>query len=123
MAQEFFKKHFPSHKVQQVKRRIASFVQGENETLYQAWERYKDLFNFCLTHGYEDWRLISYFYEGLIPRDQQFVQLSCGREFLQKEPKDAMDYLDKIAENSNTWIGHSPIDSIYRTRTKTTTSR
>ena len=36
MAREFFKKHFPPHKVQQVKIRIASFVQGENETLYQA---------------------------------------------------------------------------------------
>ena len=36
MAQDFFKKHFPPHKVLQVKRRIASFVQGENETLYQA---------------------------------------------------------------------------------------
>ena len=71
MAKDFFKKHFPPHKVQQVKRRIASFVQGENETLYQAWERYKDLFNF--THGYEDWRLVSYFYEGLTPRDRQFV--------------------------------------------------
>ena len=69
MAQEFFKKHFPPHKVQQVKRRIASFFQEENETLYQAWERYRDLFNFCPTHGYKDWRLVNYFYEGLTPRD------------------------------------------------------
>ena len=46
MAQDFFKKHFSPQKVQQIKRRIASFVQGENETLYQAWERYKNLFNF-----------------------------------------------------------------------------
>ena len=30
---------------------IASFVQGENETLYQAWERYKDLFNFARLMG------------------------------------------------------------------------
>ena len=36
MAKEFFKKHFPPHKVQQVKRMVASFVQEENETLYQA---------------------------------------------------------------------------------------
>ena len=36
MTQEFFKKYFPPHKVQQVKIRIASFVQGENEILYQA---------------------------------------------------------------------------------------
>ena len=54
MAQEFFKKHFPPHNIQQVKRRVASFVQGENETLYQAWKRYKDLFYFCPTRGYED---------------------------------------------------------------------
>ena len=122
MAQEFFKNHFPSHKVQQVKRRIASFVQGENETLYQASERYKDLFNFCLTHGYEDWRLVNYFYEGLTLRDRQFIQLSCRGDFLQKEPEDAMDYLDEIAENSNTWTGPSPMDSIDRTRTNTITS-
>ena len=33
-----------------------------------------------------------------------------------------MDYLDEIAENSNTWIGPSPKDSTDRTRTNTTTS-
>ena len=122
MGVEFFKKHFPPHKVQQVERRIASFVQGENETLYQAWERYKDLFNFCPTRGYEDWRLVSYFYEVLTPRDRQFIQLSCGGDFLQKEPEDATDYLEEIAENSNTWTGPSLMDSIDRTRTNTTTS-
>ena len=66
--------------------------------------------------------MVSYFYEGLTPRDLQFVQLSCGGDFLQKEPEDAMDYHDEIAENSNTWIGHSPMDSTDRTRTNTTTS-
>ena len=44
------------------------------------------------------------------------------RDFLQKEPEDAMDYLDEIAENSNTWTGPSPMDSTDRTRTNTTTS-
>ena len=33
-----------------------------------------------------------------------------------------MDYLDEIAENSNTWTRPSPMDSIDRTRTNTTTS-
>ena len=44
------------------------------------------------------------------------------RGLLQKELEDAMDYLDEIAENSNTWTGPSPMDSIDRTRTNTTTS-
>ena len=33
-----------------------------------------------------------------------------------------MDYLDEIDENSNTWTGPSPMDSIDRTRTNTTIS-
>ena len=33
-----------------------------------------------------------------------------------------MDYLDEIAENSNTWTGPSPMDSTDRTRTNATTS-
>uniref|UniRef100_A0A2N9GYX5 RNA-directed DNA polymerase n=1 Tax=Fagus sylvatica TaxID=28930 RepID=A0A2N9GYX5_FAGSY len=122
MGHEFYKKYFPPHKVQQVKRKISSFIQGENESLFQAWERYKDLFNFCPTHSYENWRLVAYFYEGLTPRDRQFVQLSCGGGFLQKEPEDAIDYLDEIAENSNTWIGPSATESTDRSRTTSTTA-
>uniref|UniRef100_A0A2N9H5H8 Retrotransposon gag domain-containing protein n=1 Tax=Fagus sylvatica TaxID=28930 RepID=A0A2N9H5H8_FAGSY len=67
-------------------------------------------------------RLVSYFYEGFQPRDRQFVQVACGGGFLQKEPEDAMDYLDEIAENSNTWNGPSPLDSTDRNRSSTTTS-
>uniref|UniRef100_A0A2N9ET94 RNA-directed DNA polymerase n=1 Tax=Fagus sylvatica TaxID=28930 RepID=A0A2N9ET94_FAGSY len=122
MTQEFYKKFFPPHKVQQVKRKISSFVQGHDETLFMAWERFKDTYNFCPTHGYDTWRLVSYFYEGLQPRDRQFVQIACGGEFLQKEPEDAMDYLDEIAENSNTWNGPSPLDSTDRNRSCATTS-
>uniref|UniRef100_A0A2N9I131 RNA-directed DNA polymerase n=1 Tax=Fagus sylvatica TaxID=28930 RepID=A0A2N9I131_FAGSY len=82
----------------------------------------KDLFNFCPTHSYENWRLVAYFYEGLTPRDRQFVQLSCGGGFLQKEPEDAIDYLDEIAENSNTWTGPSATESTDRSRTTSTTA-
>uniref|UniRef100_A0A2N9G390 RNA-directed DNA polymerase n=1 Tax=Fagus sylvatica TaxID=28930 RepID=A0A2N9G390_FAGSY len=122
MGHEFYKKYFPPHKVQQVKRKISNFIQGENESLFQAWERYKDLFNFCPTHSYENWRLVAYFYEGLTPRDRQFVQLSCGGGFLQKEPEDAIDYLDEIAENSNTWTGPSATESTDRSRVTSTTT-
>ena len=46
MAQKFYKKFFPSYKVQQVKRKISSFVQGNDEKLFMAWERFKDTYNF-----------------------------------------------------------------------------
>ena len=70
MIQEFYKKFFPPQKVQLVKRKIPSFVQGNDETLFMTWKRLKDSYNFCPTHGYDTWRLVSYFYEGLHPRDR-----------------------------------------------------
>jgi hypothetical protein len=33
-----------------------------------------------------------------------------------------MDYLEEIAENSNTWNGPNPLDSTNRNRSSTTTS-
>uniref|UniRef100_A0A2N9HZX0 Retrotransposon gag domain-containing protein n=1 Tax=Fagus sylvatica TaxID=28930 RepID=A0A2N9HZX0_FAGSY len=56
MTQEFYKKFFPPHKVQQVKRKISGFVQGNDETLFMTWERFKDTYNFYPTHGYDTWR-------------------------------------------------------------------
>ena len=41
---------------------------------------------------------------------------------LQKEPEDAMNYLDELVENSNTWTGPSSMDFTDRTRTNTATS-
>ncbi len=51
MTQEFYKKFFPPRKVQQVKKKISSFVQENDETLFMAWGRFKDTYNFCPTHG------------------------------------------------------------------------
>jgi hypothetical protein len=117
MTQEFYKKFFSPHKVQQVKRKIYGFVQGNDETLFMAWERFKDTYNFYLTYGYDTLRLVTYFYERLLSRDRQFIQVACGGGFLQKEHEDTMDYLDEIAENSNTWM-----DSTDQSRSSTTTS-
>ena len=44
------------------------------------------------------------------------------RWILTDEPEDAMNYLDEMAENSNTWNGPNPLDSTYQDRSSTTTS-
>ena len=53
MTHEFFKKYFPEHKTNALKRQISKFSQKESEALCQAWERFKDLLNLCPHHGYE----------------------------------------------------------------------
>lgn len=80
-----------------------NFAQKESETFYQCWERFKDLLNSCPHHGYENWRVISFSYESLTPKMHQFVETMCNGEFFSKEPDDAFEYFDYLAENAQSW--------------------
>jgi hypothetical protein len=44
--------------------------------------------------------LVSHFYEGLTPKDSQMVELMCNRTFEDKDPEEAMEYMDLLAENA-----------------------
>jgi hypothetical protein len=44
--------------------------------------------------------LVSHFYEGLTPKDRQMVELMCNEIFEDKDPNEAMKYLDLLAENA-----------------------
>ncbi|XP_024032297.1 uncharacterized protein LOC112094831 [Morus notabilis] len=116
MTITFFNKYFPHHKTNNLKRQISNFAQKKNKTLYQAWEHFKDLLNLCPHHGYESWRLISYFYDGLTIRERQFVEMICNGDFLQKDPDEAIEYLNELTEKAHTWTGPSATESTSRSR-------
>ena len=82
MTRVFFNKYFSHHKTTSLRRQILTFSQKNNQTLYQVWERFKDLLNMCPHHGYENWCVVSYFYERLICRERQFIEMMCNGEFL-----------------------------------------
>ncbi|XP_052289053.1 uncharacterized protein LOC127899634 [Citrus sinensis] len=103
MQEQFLKKFFPPHRTNSFKRQITSFTQKNGETLYQCWDRFKELLNICPHHGFETWRLVTYFYEGLIPQSRHVVEMMCNGEFRDKNPEDALDYLDQLAENAQHW--------------------
>jgi len=103
MQQQFLKKFFPSHRTNSFKRQITTFAQKPGETLYQCWERYKELLNTCPHHGFETWRVVSNFYEGLTPQVRQMVEMMCNGTFEEKDPEEAMNYLDLLAENAQNW--------------------
>ena len=78
------------------------------------WERFKTLLSSCPHHGFESWRVLSYFYDGILSRDRQFVESMCNGAFLQKEPEEAIDFLDDISKMSLNWNRSSAIDSTNR---------
>jgi hypothetical protein len=103
MTREFLKKFFPTHKTNTLRRNIMNFAIKENETFFQCWERFKELLLACPHHGYETWRVISFFYDSLSSSMRQFVEMMCNGEFMSKAPDEAWDYFDLLAENAQVW--------------------
>jgi hypothetical protein len=58
------------------------------------------LLNTCLYHGFETWRLVLFFYEGLTPKYRQIMELMCSGTFEDKDSDEAMEYLDLLAKNA-----------------------
>jgi hypothetical protein len=52
-------------RVNEARKEISSFTQDEDEKFSECWARFKDLLMKCPTHGYEKWRLVQFFYQGL----------------------------------------------------------
>ena len=75
-------------------------MQFENETLYEAWERYKDLLKKCPHHELPDWLQIQTFYNGLISGHRAMVDATTGGSLMRRTPDDAYQLLDDMANNA-----------------------
>ncbi|NHN20293.1 retrotransposon gag domain-containing protein, partial [Bacillus amyloliquefaciens] len=66
MVQKFLAKYFPPFKTAKLRNDITSFSQFDGETIYETWERFKELLRKCPHHALPDWLIIQTFYNGLI---------------------------------------------------------
>ena len=58
MAELFMKKYFPPSRTAKLRADVSSFAQMDSETLYEAWERWKELLRKCPHHGLPEWHQV-----------------------------------------------------------------
>ena len=73
------------------------------KNFYRAWERFKDLLPVCPHHGYETWRAIEFFYDGLTSNMRKYIKKMCNGEFINKDLDEVRDYIEILAEKAQTW--------------------
>ena len=100
MQAKFLKKIFSTHKTNSLKRKIYTFAAHENEKFYQCWERYLETIGACPRHGFDTWLLVNHFYDGMSHAMKELLETMCGGDFLSKNPEEAMDFLNYLAETS-----------------------
>jgi hypothetical protein len=80
----------------------------------ESWQRFKDLLIKCPPHGYEKWRLVQFFYQGLSQPNRSMIKSMNGGAFLSLMGDLAYKALDKLADSSQVWDFTSCRDKFAR---------
>ncbi|XBI93563.1 hypothetical protein VPH35_030379 [Triticum aestivum] len=108
ISRAFLDKYFPPHKQSTIRDEIFNFVQREGESLYDAWERYKDLFRRCPNHGLERWLELQIFYRGLTSDTRAYVDMEAGGAITNKTLDEAFLLIEGIAFHQLQWYNKKP---------------
>ncbi|XP_027357501.1 uncharacterized protein LOC113866902 [Abrus precatorius] len=103
MAEKFLTKYFPPAKTAKMRNDISSFYQLELETLYDTWERFKELLRKCPHHGILDWLQVQTFYNKLNPAIRQMIDAAAGGTLNSKTLRVAQELFEEMAMNSYQW--------------------
>ncbi|KAL4353488.1 hypothetical protein GQ457_06G010630 [Hibiscus cannabinus] len=78
---------------------ITSFRQTDDESMYEAWDRYKELFRKCPMHGFNEWTKVIMFYNGVNAPTRMMLDASANGTLLDKSAEEAVEILDRLANN------------------------
>ena len=81
-------------------------MQYDQESMYEAWERYKDLLRKCPHHELPGWLQIQTFYNELRIENRAIVDVTTGGS-LMRTPEDAYGLLDDMTLNAFSWNSDS----------------
>ncbi|XP_052728472.1 uncharacterized protein LOC128195274 [Vigna angularis] len=98
---KFLNKFFPQSKVNKGKQEISSFQQDVNETLSQAWDRFKGLLRKTPTHGFDEPTVLNMFLGGLRSQTKLMLDASAGGNIRWKTPEEAHELIENMAANDS----------------------
>ncbi|KAF7801050.1 uncharacterized protein G2W53_044433 [Senna tora] len=103
LAQQFLTKYFPPGKTAKMRNDITSFVLLDNESLYEAWERFKELLRKCPHHGLPKWLQVQTFYNGLSSEIRKSIDAAAGGALMSKPVDAAYTLLETMSSNNHQW--------------------
>ncbi|XP_021717277.1 uncharacterized protein LOC110685124 [Chenopodium quinoa] len=101
LVKAFLVKFLGQEKTARLKNELATFRQSDDETLYEAWRRFKRLQRQCPHHGILEWLLIQTFYNSLTHEFRIYIDAASGGSLMTKNPTKAKELVEKMAANDN----------------------
>ncbi|KAF7823888.1 uncharacterized protein G2W53_022032 [Senna tora] len=103
LAQQFLTKYFPPGKTAKMRNDITSFVLLDNESLYEDWERFKELLRKCPHHGLPKWLHVQTFYNGLSSEIRTSIDAAAGGALMSKPVDATYTLLETMSSNNHQW--------------------
>ncbi|GKV41178.1 hypothetical protein SLEP1_g48746 [Rubroshorea leprosula] len=103
LVDKFIANFFPPSKIAKLRDDITTFVQFDNESLYEAWERFKELLKQCPNHGLPVWLQVQTFYNGMTTPNRSIIDAATGGNLMNKIEENGYKLLDEMASNSYQW--------------------
>ncbi|GJS14976.1 retrovirus-related pol polyprotein from transposon TNT 1-94 [Tanacetum coccineum] len=98
---KFLSKHCPPARTTKKMKEINNFQQEPDETLYQAWERFKELLMKCPQHDLTEMQEVILFYNGLEVPTRQILDSKCA--IPSKTTADEKVAIQEMDEYSQKW--------------------
>ncbi|XP_021763812.1 uncharacterized protein LOC110728478 [Chenopodium quinoa] len=105
LVKAFLVKFLGQEKTARLRNELSTFRQSDDESLYEAWRRFKRLQRQCPHHGIPEWMLIQTFYNGLTHEFRIYIDAASGGSVLTKNPTEARELIEKMAANDNYHLG------------------
>ncbi|GJY01788.1 reverse transcriptase domain-containing protein [Tanacetum coccineum] len=105
MASKFLLKYFPPFMVTKLSNDISNFRQLPDESLFEAWERYKLSIDRCPNHNMLPVTQIDTFYNELTLRHRDTINAAAwgGGAFMKKRPEECYDLIENMTAHHNDW--------------------
>ncbi|XP_021713469.1 uncharacterized protein LOC110681623 [Chenopodium quinoa] len=95
----FLGKYCPPEKTDELRRKITNFNQEVDETLSEAWERFKDYTRACPHHGFTSWIIVQSFYDGLTPTSRANLDSGAGGSLKKLSVDEAYKMIEEVAKH------------------------
>nr|GEV56230.1 reverse transcriptase domain-containing protein [Tanacetum cinerariifolium] len=103
MVPKFLSKYFPPSMVTKLRDDICNFRQLPDESLFEAWERYKLSVDRCPNRNMLLVTQIDTFYNGLTLRHRGIINAAAGGTFIKRRPEECYDLIKNMTAHHNDW--------------------
>ncbi|GJR06154.1 reverse transcriptase domain-containing protein [Tanacetum coccineum] len=101
LVSKFINQLFPPSKTTNLRNKITRFQQRFDESFYEAWDRFNDLFRACPHHGFSELHQLDTFYNDLNANDQDSLNSAAGGNFLDKMPRECLKIIKSKSKVHN----------------------